>query len=58
MNTTTKTYPRTLAEAFPDAHRASAMQGPYKAPSRIFWPIVAPVVALLAVVSAAALIAA
>lgn len=58
MNTTTKTYPRTTVEAFPDAHRAGCVQGPYRAPSRIFWPVLAPVTALLAIIGAVALIAA
>lgn len=29
MNTTTKRYPRTTTEAFPDAERAGCIQGPY-----------------------------
>ncbi len=30
MNTTTKRYPRTTTEAFPDADRAGCIQGPYR----------------------------
>lgn len=53
MNPTTRTFPRTTAEAFNDASRAACVSGPYKAPSRVFWPVVAPFIALAALAAAA-----
>lgn len=56
MIPTTRTFPRTTTEAFNDASRAACVSGPYKAPGRIFWPIIAPVVTLASIAAAAFLI--
>jgi hypothetical protein len=53
MTPTTRTFPRTTAEAFNDADRAACISGPHKAPSRVFWPVLAPVIALAALAAAA-----